>query len=108
MAGLFFGLSFGLGGIGAALLGMLADQTSIDFVYQVCAFLPAVGLLGALLPHPRPTRRGLRRLHRSKQRRGRRRSAAAFASHCPQIQIVNGNVLSGHELGCAAGVTFSP
>jgi MFS transporter, FSR family, fosmidomycin resistance protein len=55
VAGLFFGLSFGLGGIGAALLGVLADRTSIGFVYQVCAFLPAVGLLGALLPSPRPT-----------------------------------------------------
>ena len=54
VAGLFFGLSFGLGGIGAALLGVLADRTSIGFVYQVCAFLPAVGLLGALLPSPRP------------------------------------------------------
>jgi FSR family fosmidomycin resistance protein-like MFS transporter len=54
VAGLFFGLSFGLGGIGAALLGVLADRTSIGFVYQVCAFLPAIGLLGALLPNPRP------------------------------------------------------
>ena len=54
VAGLFFGLSFGLGGIGAALLGILADRTSIGFVYQVCAFLPAVGLLGRLLPSPRP------------------------------------------------------
>ncbi len=54
VAGLFFGLSFGLGGIGAALLGILADRTSIGFVYQVCAFLPAIGLLGALLPQPRP------------------------------------------------------
>ncbi len=54
VAGLFFGLSFGLGGIGAAMLGMLADHTSLAFVYQVCAFLPAIGLLGALLPHPRP------------------------------------------------------
>ncbi len=54
VAGLFFGLSFGLGGIGAALLGILADRTSIGFVYQVCAFLPAVGLLGAALPSPRP------------------------------------------------------
>jgi MFS transporter, FSR family, fosmidomycin resistance protein len=50
VAGLFFGLSFGLGGVGAALLGMLADKTSLTFVYQVCAFLPAVGLLGGLLP----------------------------------------------------------
>jgi MFS transporter, FSR family, fosmidomycin resistance protein len=54
VAGLFFGLSFGLGGIGAALLGILADRTSIGFVYQVCAFLPAIGLLGALLPQPTP------------------------------------------------------
>jgi FSR family fosmidomycin resistance protein-like MFS transporter len=54
VAGLFFGLSFGLGGIGAALLGMLADWTSLKFVYQVCAFLPAVGFLAAFLPSPRP------------------------------------------------------
>jgi FSR family fosmidomycin resistance protein-like MFS transporter len=54
VAGLFFGLSFGLGGIGAAMLGALADRTSLAFVYQVCAFLPAIGLLGALLPQPRP------------------------------------------------------
>jgi FSR family fosmidomycin resistance protein-like MFS transporter len=53
VAGLFFGLSFGLGGIGAALLGALADRTSLGFVYQVCAFLPAIGLLGVLLPNPR-------------------------------------------------------
>src|SRR5208282_4731637 len=50
VAGLFFGLSFGLGGIGAALLGLLADRTSLTFVYHVCAFLPAVGLLGGFLP----------------------------------------------------------
>jgi MFS transporter, FSR family, fosmidomycin resistance protein len=50
VAGLFFGLSFGLGGVGAALLGMLADKTSLTFVYHVCAFLPAVGLLGGFLP----------------------------------------------------------
>lgn len=50
IAGLFFGLSFGLAGIGAALLGRLADSTSIDFVYHVCAFLPLIGLLTVLLP----------------------------------------------------------
>jgi FSR family fosmidomycin resistance protein-like MFS transporter len=50
IAGLFFGLSFGLAGIGAALLGKLADTTSITFVYHVCAFLPLIGLLTALLP----------------------------------------------------------
>jgi FSR family fosmidomycin resistance protein-like MFS transporter len=51
MAGLFFGLSFGMAGVGAAALGRLADATSIDTVYQVCAFLPAIGLLTALLPN---------------------------------------------------------
>src|SRR5690606_25150114 len=50
VAGLFFGLAFGLGGIGAAALGVLADATSIQLVFQVCAFLPALGLLAALLP----------------------------------------------------------
>jgi MFS transporter, FSR family, fosmidomycin resistance protein len=58
IAGLFFGLSFGLAGVGAAALGRLADATSIDFVYHVCAFLPLIGLLAALLPDiGRPTRR---------------------------------------------------
>ncbi len=50
VAGLCFGLSFGLGGIGAAVLGRLADLKGIVFVYQVCAFLPAIGLLAAFLP----------------------------------------------------------
>jgi FSR family fosmidomycin resistance protein-like MFS transporter len=50
IAGLFFGLSFGVGGLGAALLGALADWKGIDFVYGVCAFLPLIGLLAALLP----------------------------------------------------------
>ena len=50
VSGIFFGLSFGLGGIGAAVLGVVADATSIQFVYKVCAFLPAFGLLAALLP----------------------------------------------------------
>src|SRR5438045_119225 len=50
IAGLFFGLSFGLGGVGAALLGRLADATSIEFVYGVCAFLPLLGLLTVFLP----------------------------------------------------------
>ena len=50
VAGLFFGLSFGMAGIGAAVLGRVADATSIDTVYQLCAFLPAIGLLTALLP----------------------------------------------------------
>jgi len=51
ISGLFFGLAFGMAGIGAALLGRLADRTSIYFVYQVCSYLPAIGLLTAFLPH---------------------------------------------------------
>jgi FSR family fosmidomycin resistance protein-like MFS transporter len=50
VAGLFFGLAFGIAGIGAAFLGWLADETSITFVYHMCAFLPAIGLLAAFLP----------------------------------------------------------
>lgn len=50
ISGLFYGLAFGMGGIGAAVLGTLADLTSIDFVYRVCAFLPAIGLLAVFLP----------------------------------------------------------
>jgi FSR family fosmidomycin resistance protein-like MFS transporter len=50
ISGLFFGFSFGMGGLGAAALGWLADRTSIEAVYQICAFLPAIGLLTAFLP----------------------------------------------------------
>lgn len=50
ISGLFFGLAFGMGGIGAALLGHLADRTSIEYVYHLCAYLPAIGLLTAFLP----------------------------------------------------------
>ena len=50
ISGIFFGLAFGMGGIGAALLGKLADATDINFVYHVCSFLPAIGLLTAFLP----------------------------------------------------------
>jgi len=50
VAGLFFGFAFGMGGVGAAVLGKLADFTSITFVYEVCAFLPLLGLLAAFLP----------------------------------------------------------
>ena len=53
-SGLFFGLSFGLAGIGAALLGRLADMTSIDFVYRLCAFLPLLGLLTVFPARRRP------------------------------------------------------
>jgi FSR family fosmidomycin resistance protein-like MFS transporter len=51
ISGLFFGLAFGLGGLGAAVLGWVADLTSINFVYNVCAYLPAFGLLTAFLPN---------------------------------------------------------
>src|SRR5262249_60769798 len=50
ISGLFFGLAFGIAGIGAAALGQLADHTSIEFVYRLCAYLPAIGLLAAWLP----------------------------------------------------------
>ncbi|MDX7999139.1 MFS transporter [Xenorhabdus sp. Reich] len=51
IAGLFFGLAFGMGGVGAAVLGYVADKTSIELVYQVCAFLPLIGLLTIFLPN---------------------------------------------------------
>ena len=51
ISGLFFGFSFGMGGIGAAVLGWLADLTDIVFVYKVCSVLPAIGLLTAFLPN---------------------------------------------------------
>jgi FSR family fosmidomycin resistance protein-like MFS transporter len=53
IAGLFFGFAFGMGGLGAALLGQLADARGIEYVYQLCAFLPAIGLLTVFLPNLR-------------------------------------------------------
>jgi FSR family fosmidomycin resistance protein-like MFS transporter len=50
ISGVFFGVAFGIGGLGAAVLGNVADHTGIAFVYQVCAFLPAIGLLAVFLP----------------------------------------------------------
>jgi MFS transporter, FSR family, fosmidomycin resistance protein len=50
IAGLFFGFAFGMGGIGSAVLGELADRTSVAFVFRVCSFLPLLGLLTAFLP----------------------------------------------------------
>jgi FSR family fosmidomycin resistance protein-like MFS transporter len=50
ISGVFIGFAFGIGGLGAAVLGRVADHTGIAFVYQVCAFLPAIGLLAVLLP----------------------------------------------------------
>ena len=51
VAGLFFGFAFGMGGIGSALLGKLADSTSITYVFNVCAFLPLIGLITGFLPN---------------------------------------------------------
>ncbi|WP_145562790.1 MFS transporter [Yersinia aldovae] len=51
VSGLFFGFAFGMGGIGAAILGYVADLTSIELVYQICAFLPLLGIFTALLPN---------------------------------------------------------
>jgi MFS transporter, FSR family, fosmidomycin resistance protein len=50
ISGLFFGFAFGMGGIGAAILGRIADATSIFTVYKICAYLPAIGLLAGFLP----------------------------------------------------------
>jgi FSR family fosmidomycin resistance protein-like MFS transporter len=54
ISGLFFGFAFGMGGIGAAILGKIADVTSITHVYHLCAYLPAIGLLTGLLPDIEP------------------------------------------------------
>jgi FSR family fosmidomycin resistance protein-like MFS transporter len=51
VSGFFFGLAFGLGGMGAAVLGALADRDGIYFVYQVCAYLPLLGIVAGLLPN---------------------------------------------------------
>lgn len=51
VSGLFFGFAFGMGGIGAAVLGKVADLRGIEFVYQICAYLPLLGILTALLPN---------------------------------------------------------
>ena len=58
MSGLFFGLAFGLGGIGSALLGAMADRHGIPFVFHVCSYLPLIGLFTALLPNLGTPRRG--------------------------------------------------
>jgi FSR family fosmidomycin resistance protein-like MFS transporter len=56
ISGIFFGFAFGAGGLGAALLGQLADATSIELVFKVCSFLPAIGLLTWFLPNVEPAR----------------------------------------------------
>ncbi len=57
ISGVFFGLIFGVGGIGAAVLGSLADRSGIEFVYQLCSYLPLIGLLTGLLPNVESTAR---------------------------------------------------
>ena len=56
ISGLFFGFAFGVAGVAAAMLGKLADRTSIDFVYRMCAFMPAIGLLAYFLPNLEPVK----------------------------------------------------
>ena len=56
ISGLFFGFAFGAGAVGAALLGVLADATSIELVFTICSFLPAIGLLTYFLPNLEPGR----------------------------------------------------
>lgn len=51
VSGLFYGFAFGMGGLGSALLGNLADHTSIDYVYHICAYLPLMGIIALFLPN---------------------------------------------------------
>ena len=51
VSGLFFGFAFGIGGIGAAVLGGVADRHGIEFVYRICAYLPLLGMVAAFLPN---------------------------------------------------------
>jgi FSR family fosmidomycin resistance protein-like MFS transporter len=60
IAGLFFGFAFGVSGIASAALGRLADRTSIEFVFQICAYLPLIGLLAAFLPRLDKTAKRIR------------------------------------------------
>lgn len=57
ISGLFFGFAFGMGGIGSAMLGWLADYTSIEYVFGICAYLPLIGILTAFLPNIEGSRR---------------------------------------------------
>jgi FSR family fosmidomycin resistance protein-like MFS transporter len=50
VSGLFYGFAFGMGGLGSAVLGFMADRTGIEYVYQVCSFLPLIGLIAYFLP----------------------------------------------------------
>ncbi|RUZ73402.1 MFS transporter, partial [Mesorhizobium sp. M7A.F.Ca.US.003.02.2.1] len=57
IAGIFFGFAFGMGGIAAAVLGVLADMKGIDFVFQICSYLPFLGLLTVFLPNMKEARK---------------------------------------------------
>jgi FSR family fosmidomycin resistance protein-like MFS transporter len=58
ISGLLFGFAFGIGGIGAAVLGGLADRYGIEFVYRICAYLPLLGMVAAFLPNIERGRHG--------------------------------------------------
>jgi FSR family fosmidomycin resistance protein-like MFS transporter len=62
VSGLFFGLAFGMGGIGSALLGNLADKTSILYVFHICSFLPLIGIITGFLPNIEGTRKRKKRV----------------------------------------------
>ncbi len=66
ISGLFYGFAFGMGGLGAALLGQLADHAGIDTVYRICAFLPAIGLLAWFLPDIETAHQAARQRARSR------------------------------------------
>jgi FSR family fosmidomycin resistance protein-like MFS transporter len=51
VSGLFYGFAFGMGGLGAAILGYMAEQTSIEYVYHICAYLPLIGIIAMFLPN---------------------------------------------------------
>lgn len=57
IAGLFFGFAFGMGGIGSAVLGWLADRTGIEYVFSICAYLPLIGIIAGFLPNMERRRR---------------------------------------------------
>ena len=61
VSGLFFGFAFGMGGLGSAVLGVLADKTSVEYVYKLCAFLPLIGILTAFLPDLQLKKSGIKR-----------------------------------------------
>ena len=82
ISGLFFGLAFGMGGIGAALLGKLADRTSIDFVYRVCAYLPLIGLLTGFLPN-------IDRLEKDRQERDKQDKSKSISSPIPDLAALS-------------------